>query len=73
MGPELTLTYNAAMQPIGGRCSSCGDSMPAVPTDPRDNVDAILWLSHHFLIHKQLKHPARDLTSTIEPEEVVIQ
>ena len=56
MKPELSFTYNAEMRPIAGKCTACGEPMPAPPSDPRDNVDNILWLSHHFLIHKKLKH-----------------
>ena len=58
MRPELTLSYDPAMVPIAGKCSACGEQMPPPPSDPRDNVDAVLWLSHQFMIHKQVSHPA---------------
>ena len=64
MKPELSFTYDADMRPIAGKCTACGEQMPAPPTDPRDNVDTILWLSHHFLIHKKLKHAAYPDTSS---------
>ena len=57
MRPELSLTYDRDMRPVAGRCTACGEQMLSPPSAPHDNVDTILWLSHHFLIHKQLKHP----------------
>ena len=53
---ELTFTYDAALHPIAGKCSACGEPMPTPPRDPHDSVDTILWLSHHFIVHKTLKH-----------------
>ena len=58
MGPELSFSYDNDIRPIAGRCSACGEKMPSPPTDPRDNVDTILWLCHHFIVHKSFKHPA---------------
>jgi hypothetical protein len=57
MRPELSFSYDANIRPIAGKCTACGEQMPAPPSDPRDNIDTILWLSHHFIVHKQLKHP----------------
>jgi hypothetical protein len=52
MKPELAFTYDADMQPISAKCSACGEQMPAPPPNTRDAVDAIIWLSRHFLQHK---------------------
>ena len=70
MRAELSLTYDAEMRPIAGKCSECGEQMPVPPGDPGDNVDTITGLSHHFLIHKRLKHPtppARDAADDTDP------
>ena len=58
MRPELSFSYDADIHPIAGKCTACGEFMPVPTTDPRDNVDTVLWLSQHFLIHRQLKHSA---------------
>ena len=60
MGPELSFMYDANIHPVGGKCSACGEDMPEPPTEPRDNVDAILWLAHSFLVHKNLKHSSAE-------------
>jgi hypothetical protein len=64
MRAELSFTYDADMRPIGGTCTACGEQMPTPPSDPRDNVDAIMWLSHHFIIYKRLKHPTPPIDDT---------
>jgi len=55
--PELVLSYDDAIHPIAGRCAACGAPMPSPPTDSRDNVDTVKWLSAIFLRHRELKHP----------------
>jgi hypothetical protein len=67
--PELALSYDAAIHPIAGKCTACGEQMPPPPTDPRDNVDAVLWLSGSFLQHAQLKHSVR--SGSDEPEDLL--
>ena len=58
MKPELAFTYDADMRPVAARCTACGEPMQSPPPDTRDAVDAIIWLSRHFIQHKLSKHPA---------------
>ena len=73
MRPELTLQYDSAMLPISGKCSACGEQMPSPPSDPRDNVDAVLWFSHHFLIHRKANHPSPSVEETAGEAATLIQ
>jgi hypothetical protein len=58
MRSELSFTYGSDIHPVAGKCTACGEQMPAPPSHPHDNVDTILWFSQDFLIHHQLKHSA---------------
>lgn len=57
MKPELAFTYDADMHPAAAKCTACGEQMPP-PPDTRDAVDAIIWLSRHFVQHKLKIHSA---------------
>lgn len=54
---ELSLSYDADLRPISGKCTLCGEPMPTPPPELTSDADRMMWLSGHFIDHKRLKHP----------------
>ena len=57
MVPELAIRYDNNLRPTSAQCSTCGQHMPAPPSEVRDTADVLMWFSDQFVEHRTQKHP----------------